>query len=90
MDIPDLVPTLNPSLGWEPMEDGCLIYSADGSQILTLNALAELIVSYCDGSTPLRAIYEQVIGDAAIEPAAFMEAVNVLLRERVLLELTSP
>ena len=85
MEIPNLVPKLNPAFNWEPMEDGCLVYSPDGAQILTLNVVAELILSHCDGLSSLPAIYQQFNADAPLEPSAFMETVNILIREKVLL-----
>jgi hypothetical protein len=85
MEIPDLTPHLNEDFGWEPMEDGCLVYSLDGAQVLTLNSTAELILTHCDGVSPLPSIYQELAGEFAVTREDFMGVIDILLREKVLL-----
>ena len=84
MEIPSVKPRLNESFGWEPVEDGCMIYSMDSSQILTLNAVAELILAYCDGEMNLAAVYESVAADTVLSVEDFMKTVQQLADQTVL------
>jgi len=76
---------LNETFVWEPMPDGCILYCQTSGQILTINPTAELILTYCDGETPLQTIYQSVIEDAPLTEAEFQTAVQKLIEENVLL-----
>ncbi len=85
MQIPDLKPKLNEAFGWEPVPDGCLIYSLDSTQMLTLNPMAELILTYCDGSTSLPQIFQELRAEATLDEAEFVQTIETLLKEKVLI-----
>ena len=76
---------LNESFVWEPMPDGCILYSQTSGQIITVNPTAELILTYCDGETTLQQVFQNVTEDAPLEPSAFQAAVDKLIEEKVLL-----
>ena len=85
MELPDWKPRVNEEFGWEPIEDGCIVYSMDSTQILTLNALAEMILTYCDGTLGLPEIYAEINLVAPLSQDAFMEVINQLVSEKALL-----
>jgi len=76
---------LNESFVWEPMPDGCILYSQTSGQIITVNPTAELILTYCDGETTLQQVFQSVIEDAPLEPSVFQTAVEKLIEEKILL-----
>ena len=53
-------PQLNETFEWEPMPDGCLLFSQETGQVLSVNPTAELILSFCDGENSIEEIYDNV------------------------------
>lgn len=85
MNTPDTKLKLNEEFVWEPMPDGCILYRQSSGQIMTVNPAAELILTYCDGDTPLKDVYQSVSTDVELTEPAFLEAVQKLMDENVLL-----
>ncbi len=84
MPSPTLKPRLNENLNWEPIEDGCVIYSTESTVVITLNALAELLLTYCDGESSLAEIYSILNDENPIPVAEFDALVERLLTEGIL------
>ena len=78
---------LNERFTWEPMPDGCILYCQDSGQIMTLSPVVELILTYCDGETPIRTVFESVLQDAELSEESFCKTVDQLVSEKVLLSL---
>jgi hypothetical protein len=85
MELLRLKPSLNEEWGWEPVEDGCMVYSLDSTTIMTLNAAAELVLSYCDGSRTVAELYAVAREEAGIAEHAFFELMERLFKERVVI-----
>ena len=85
MSLPLTKPRLNGEFGWEPVEDGCLIYSLNSSKVITLNSLSELVLTYCDGETDLPTIHARINEDAPMSPEELLRVVDQLIAETVLL-----
>jgi hypothetical protein len=84
----ELKPSLNENFGWEPMPDGSVVYSFDSSQIITLNPIAELILSFCDGESTVQVILQNVrteLEDPDLSEETFLKAIDELLKQNVLL-----
>jgi|GEM_PF-2129688 len=85
----ELKPFLNENFGWEPMPDGSVVYSFDSSQIITLNPVAELILSFCDGETTVRSVIDSVreeLGSGTeTSEELFLKAIDELIQQNVLL-----
>jgi hypothetical protein len=84
----DETPRLNEDFGWEPMPDGSVVYSMDSGSIVTINAVTELILSYCDGETSLRKILESVRADleeTALSEEEFLKTIHSLIEQKILL-----
>ena len=84
-DLLELKPLLNDQFDWEPMPDGCLLYCAETGQILAVNPLAELILTCCDGATPLEQVYAQFAAEMPVTREVFFETVQKFITEKVLL-----
>lgn len=82
---PQSIPRLNEEFSWEPLDDGCIIYSTQTTQVITLNALAELTLSYCDGESPLHAIYQSVNTESPLPESDFENLINQLVEQKILL-----
>jgi len=83
-------PRLNETFDWEPMPDGCILFSQETGQVLTVNPTAELILTFCDGENSLETIYEDVSKDIDIPRDAFLETVERFVKEEVLLKDDAP
>ncbi len=77
--------TINDRFAWEPVADGCFVYSTEVGQVMTLNAAAELALSYFDGESSLEKIYQELSENADWERKDFLELVDSLVKEKVLL-----
>lgn len=89
MTTPDTRLKLNEGFVWEPMNDGCILYCQSTGQIITINPTAELILTYCDGETPLNEVYQAVIEDAPMDESAFQSSITKFLEEKVLIPVTA-
>ncbi len=78
-------PQLNDAFDWEPMPDGCLLFSQETGQVLTVNPTAELILSFCDGEHSLEDIYQDISRDVEIPKESFQETVERFIAEKVIL-----
>lgn len=76
---------LNESFVWEPMPDGCILYSQSSGQIITLNPVTELMLSFFDGETSLDQVYTALQEDAPMDQSVFGDTVDKLMAEKVLL-----
>ena len=87
--VPDstmqMKPQLNQSFDWEPMPDGCLLFSQETGQVLTVNPTAELILSFCDGENSLDQIYGDITKDLELPRESFLETIDRFISEKVLL-----
>ncbi len=78
-------PRLNESFDWEPMPDGCLLFSQETGQVLTVNPTAELILSFCDGESSLEDIYLGVRRAVDVPEESFQETIDRFIAEKVIL-----
>ncbi len=78
-------PQLNEAFDWEPMPDGCLLFSQETGQVLTVNPTAELILSFCDGELTVDEIYDQISQDIELPRESFEETIGRFIEEKVLL-----
>ena len=85
MNQPALKYKLNEEFVWEPMPDGSILYAQSSGQIITVNPVTELILSFCDGETTLPQIFATILEDVPIEQSSFDEAIQKLIAEKVLL-----
>ena len=76
---------LNDQFTWEPMPDGSILYCQASGQIMTINPITELILSYCDGQTSIGEVLKAVKEDADLSEQEFETAVEKLVAEKVLL-----
>lgn len=77
-------PRLNETFDWEPMPDGCILFSQETGQVLTVNPTAELILTFCDGEHSLDEIYKDLCQDVEMPRDTFIETVERFVKEEVL------
>ncbi len=85
-NVLELKPRLNNKFIWEPMPDGCLLWCEESGQILILNPMAELILTYCDGETRLLEISANLAEEVPITQELFLKSIRRFLAEKVLLK----
>lgn len=54
------VPQVRDGFLWEPIPDGCLIFEEGTGKLVTLNAAAEMVLTYCVGEMTVAEICRTV------------------------------
>lgn len=83
-DLQNLKPRLNEAYDYEPMPDGSLLYDQESGRIVTINPVAELILSFCDGETTIDEVFDKVSEEYEIPRDAYCDTVHQFLEEKVL------
>ena len=83
-------PVVSDGFLWEPIPDGCLLFEEATGKLITLNAAAEAVLTYCDNEHTVAEICRSVEEDLQIPANEARSVLNQLLELGAILPPPSP